>query len=172
MPKYIAFLRAINVGGHVVKMDRLRSLFEELSFENVETFIASGNVIFDSRTRNARALEGKIEKYLAASLGYSVATFIRTPAELKKIAGQKRLKPDQSLYVGFLREPPAKEAARKVISLSTRTDEFDVAESELYWVSRKSFGTSNFSGAILEKAIGPATFRNITTVIKLADKYS
>ena len=45
MPKYVALLRAINVGGHTVKMDRLRRLFEELGFKNVETFIASGNVI-------------------------------------------------------------------------------------------------------------------------------
>jgi uncharacterized protein (DUF1697 family) len=48
MPKYVAFLRAINVGGRTVKMGHLRSLFEAMGFSNVETFIASGNVIFDS----------------------------------------------------------------------------------------------------------------------------
>ncbi|MBA3354552.1 MAG: DUF1697 domain-containing protein [Pyrinomonadaceae bacterium] len=48
MPKYVAFLRAINVGGHIVKMDHLRQLFEALGFSNVDTFITSGNVIFDS----------------------------------------------------------------------------------------------------------------------------
>ena len=61
MPKYVAFLRAINVGGHLVKMDYLRTLFEALGFENVETFIASGNVIFDSKSKNTQALEKKIE---------------------------------------------------------------------------------------------------------------
>ena len=49
MPRYITFLRAINVGGHTVKMDRLREIFESLGFANVETFIASGNVVFERR---------------------------------------------------------------------------------------------------------------------------
>jgi uncharacterized protein (DUF1697 family) len=57
MPKYVAFLRAINVGGHTVKMDHLRRLFEALEFDNVETFIASGNVIFDSASKSTKAFE-------------------------------------------------------------------------------------------------------------------
>ena len=69
MPKYVAFLRAINVGGHTVKMEHLRILFEELGFENVETFIASGNVIFDSKTKSTKTLETKIEKHLRQALG-------------------------------------------------------------------------------------------------------
>ena len=64
MSKYIAFLRAINVGGHTVKMDVLRQLFESLGFANVETFIASGNVIFESKAGNVKALEKKIETCL------------------------------------------------------------------------------------------------------------
>ena len=57
--RYVAFLRAINVGGHVVKMDRLRNLFEALGFSGVRTFIASGNVLFDSAARNTGALESR-----------------------------------------------------------------------------------------------------------------
>ncbi len=57
MPKYVALLRAINVGGHTVKMDHLRRLFEALGFTNVETFIASGNVIFDSTSKSTKAFE-------------------------------------------------------------------------------------------------------------------
>src|SRR5215211_2292119 len=82
MPKYIAFLRAINVGGHTVKMDYLRTLFEDLGLMNVETFIASGNVIFDSPARRPKALEQKIETFLKEKFGYAVATFIRSAAEL------------------------------------------------------------------------------------------
>jgi uncharacterized protein (DUF1697 family) len=70
MPKYVAFLRAINVGGHTVKMDYLRHLFETLGLSNVETFIASGNVIFDSPSRNTKTLEKKIERHLLEKLGY------------------------------------------------------------------------------------------------------
>ena len=69
MPKYVAFLRAINVGGHTVKMDQLRRLFEALGFSDVQTFIASGNVIFDSKSKSTKALEKKIEKYLQDCTG-------------------------------------------------------------------------------------------------------
>lgn len=69
MSRFIAFLRAINVGGHTVKMNDLRQLFEFLGFSGVETFIASGNVVFETASRNARALERKIEKKLGEVLG-------------------------------------------------------------------------------------------------------
>jgi uncharacterized protein (DUF1697 family) len=68
MPRYIAFLRAINVGGHTVKMDVLRQHFAALGFSNVETFIASGNVVFETTAKNTRTLEQKIEKHLRAAL--------------------------------------------------------------------------------------------------------
>ena len=77
MHRHIAFLRAVNVGGHMVKMDRLRALFAELKFRNVETLIASGNVIFEATTADAEALEQRIERHLRTSLGYEVATFLR-----------------------------------------------------------------------------------------------
>ena len=74
MTKYIAFLRAINVGGHVIKMDALRVHFEALGYQNVETFIASGNVIFEAKAKIATAFEAEIEVQLKKSLGYDVAT--------------------------------------------------------------------------------------------------
>ena len=82
MPRTIAFLRAVNVGGHTVKMDALRRHFESLGFSNVETFIASGNVIFETPFKNARTLESSIENKLRDALGYEVAAFLRTDAEL------------------------------------------------------------------------------------------
>ena len=82
MPRYIALLRGINVGGHRVKMDRLRGLFEARGFEDVATFIASGNVIFSSDSVDAASLGRDIEEHLENELGYEVATFIRTPAEM------------------------------------------------------------------------------------------
>jgi uncharacterized protein (DUF1697 family) len=179
MPKYVAFLRAINVGKHQVKMDHLRRLFEAMGFANVETFIASGNVIFDSRVRNASALERKIEISLETSLGYAVATFIRPVTDLSEIANRKlavKLDPmvdGVSLYIGFLASAPAAEAKRKVRSFSTSSEEFDVVGREVYWVLRKTFSTSNVSPALLEKTIGvPATFRNVNTVRRLAERYS
>ena len=93
MARYVAFLRAINVGGHVVKMDVLRAAFDELGFENVETFIASGNVIFDTREKDIPAVERRIEQALQSTLGYEVATFIRS---LEEVAGIARYRPFSS----------------------------------------------------------------------------
>ena len=93
MPRYIAFLRAINVGGHNVKMAQLRTLFEELEYTNVETFIASGNVIFDTPASNVQQIEQQIERHLQPALGYPVATFIRSDAELAAVASYQPFTP-------------------------------------------------------------------------------
>ena len=179
MPKYVAFLRAINVGGHTVKMDYLRGLFEALGFTNVETFIASGNVIFDSPSRSSRALERKIEASLELTLGYAVATFIRSTAELSEIADYKPFSDAElsaagnTLYVGFMSANPSDPAKQKLLSLPLKKDKFQLKGREVYWLCCTKFSDSEFSGARIEKTLGlPATLRNSTTVKKLAAKYS
>jgi uncharacterized protein (DUF1697 family) len=69
MSRFIAFLRAINVGGHTVKMDDLRQLFEALGFSGVETFIASGNVVFETNARKVKALDKEDRAEAARSAG-------------------------------------------------------------------------------------------------------
>ncbi len=179
MPKYVAFLRAINVGGHTVKMDYLRSLFEGIGFANVETFIASGNVIFDSKSRNTMSLEQTIEKHLRKILGYEVRTFVRATSELAELVDFKPFSEAElnaagnTLYVGFLADKPSNEAKKKVMSLSGPTDDFAVRGRELYWLIRTSFSESTVSGGLLEKTLGmPATLRNVNTVRRIAAKYS
>lgn len=179
MPKHVAFLRAINVGGHTVKMDQLRRLFEDMGFLNVETFIASGNVIFDSTAITPEALEKKIENHLHAALGYEVATFIRSTTEVAAISQyQPFLDSDLNaeghiLYVAFLTGTPSDEAKHKLLSVDSKVDEFHISGREVYWLCRKKFSESEFSGARLEKTLGMrATVRNITTVRKMASKYS
>jgi uncharacterized protein (DUF1697 family) len=176
--RYIALLRAINVGGHNVKMDHLRELFESLGFSSVETFIASGNVIFDSQAEEARTLERKIENHLRESLGYDVATFVRSASELAAIAGYRPFDPSDldaegtSLYIAFLHASPTAEAQEKLMTFRTEVDDFVVRGQEVYWLCRKKMSESSFSGALLEKTMGtPATMRNATTVKKLAAKY-
>jgi uncharacterized protein (DUF1697 family) len=175
MPRFVAFLRAINVGGHTVRMEQLRHLFEELSFSHVETFIASGNVIFDSRSKDARALEARIEKHLQSSLGYKVSTFIRSIDDLARIAGHEPFAPEEgsSLFIAFLAAPPAAEAIAKLVKLGTATnDDVSAHGREIYWLRRKSFSESALAGPLFEKTIGiPATVRNATTVRKLAAKH-
>jgi uncharacterized protein (DUF1697 family) len=178
MPKYVAFLRAINVGGHTVKMDYLRTLFEALGFTNVETFIASGNVIFDSPSRSNKALERRIEASLELTLGYAVKTFIRSTSELAEIASHKpfpeaKVNAAHALYIGFLAATPSDAAKNKLLALELKMDEFQLNGREIYWLARASFSDSEFSGARLEKTLGvAATMRNVTTVKKLAAKYS
>jgi len=178
MPKYFAFLRAINVGGHTVKMDYLRSVFEELGFSNVETFIASGNVIFDSSSRSSRSLEKKIETALEKSLGYEVITFVRSLNELAEIAAYQPFAPTEmnaaghTVYVGFMADKPSEAAKQKLLSLATAVDEFHLNGREVYWLSRTKFSDSTISGAVLEKTLVlPATLRNSNTIKRLATKY-
>jgi uncharacterized protein (DUF1697 family) len=177
--RYIAFLRAINVGGHTVKMAYLRQLFVSLGFSNVETFIASGNVIFESPAEDAPTLEKKIERCLQQSLGYEVATFIRATTELTEIATYRPFTaPDldsagYSLYIAFLPAPPSPESQQKLLAFRSPVDDFHSHKREIYWLCRKTMGESTFSGALLEKTIGmPSTMRNSTTVNKLAAKYA
>ena len=172
--KTIAFLRAINVGGHVVKMDRLREIFESLKLENVETFIASGNVIFDGN-RAQPALEKKIAAALREALGYEAETFLRTSAAVKAVVDYKPFASataEDKLYVGFLHALPAAAVQEKLVAFSTNDEQFHFHGHELYWLMRHNFADSKFAGPQLEKLLGvPLTMRNITTVRKLAGKY-
>lgn len=178
MPRYIAFLRAINVGGHIVKMERLRALFEELGFAKVETFIASGNVVFASRSKRMSALEAQIGKHLQASLGYEVETFLRTDGEVARIAQHAAFPESElraegnTLYVAFLPTDPAPAAQAKLMEWQSETDLFHIHAREIYWLVRRARGESKLTGARLEKTIGmPATVRNFNTVVRLAAKY-
>ncbi len=176
MPHYIAFLRAINVGGHTVKMEALRSLFEQLSFTNVKTFIASGNVLFDSTSTGPATLEKRIEAHLRKALGYEVATFIRTPAEVAAVAAYQCFPasdlnaPYHGLYVGFVASEFGSESKKRLMAFRNEIDDFQTHKREVYWLRRRS--ESEFSGGVFEKALGlKATFRNMTTVRKIAALY-
>jgi uncharacterized protein (DUF1697 family) len=178
-PRYIALLRAINVGGHTVKMDHLRKLFEALGLAHVETFIASGNVIFGAPAESVQTLEKQIERHLQQSLGYEVITFIRSAAELAAIASYQpfaasELAADGNfLYVAFLADQPGDAAQQKLMTFRNEVDDFHIHKREVYWLSRKKISESTFSGALLEKTLKmPATMRNVTTVKKLAAKYA
>lgn len=158
-------------------MDQLRSLFEELGFANVATFIASGNVIFDTSRVDAGALERTIERHLRSALGYDVATFLRTPAQLVAVARQEPFPAAEraaahALYIAFLPDRPGAAQQRRLDAFRSDFDDFAVTEREVFWLCRRKLAESGFSGALLEKTLGmPATIRNRTTVAKLAEKY-
>jgi uncharacterized protein (DUF1697 family) len=172
--RLVAFLRAINVGGHVVKMDALRGHFGALGFKDVETFIASGNVIFTSGAGDHTALERKIEKRLVAELGYEVATFLRTDAEVARIARylpfpEAQMRAAGAVSVGFLGEAPSPADKKVILGLKTDNDSFHVNGSEVYWMCQTGQGESNMSNVLFEKAVKrKVTFRGVRTVARLA----
>ena len=179
MPRYVAFLRAVNVGGHnTVRMDFLRRLFVSLGFSNVETFIASGNVVFETPSKSAKALERVIEDRLREALGYEVATFIRTGAELAAIANYKPFSQSDldgavALNIAFIADGLDDETSQKLMALRTDIDDFHIHGREVYWLCRKKQSGSKISNAVLEKALcRKATLRGANTVRKMAAKYS
>jgi len=176
MPRLVAFLRAINVGGHTVTMAKLRELFESLGFTDVETFIASGNVLFTSSSKNFAALERKIEAHLEKSLGYEVVTFLRTVPEVVAIAKQKPFPEAQiskagAFCIGFLTAPLDAKAKQRLLALETGIDHFRTHGREVYWLCEHRQAESKFSNNVFEKATGArVTFRGTNTVVKLAAK--
>lgn len=178
MPRYIAFLRAINIGGHTVKMVDLRQLFESLGFTEVETFIASGNVIFEAGSDTPQELERLIEAGLRETLGYEVATFIRTPQELASLAGCQPFPEAQfvaavAFNVAFLKEPLDDVLVQKLMLRKTDIDDFQVRGREVYWLCRKKQSESSFSNAVLEKTTGkPSTLRGMNTLKKMATNFA
>ena len=177
MPRYVAFLRAINVGGHVVKMDRLRAVFESLGHARVETFIASGNVVFESRSAAADRMERAIEKALEKALGYEVATFIRTDEEVAAIAGRQLFTPEavkaaRAFSVGFLTEPLGRDGEKILMGMRTPIDDFRVHGREVYWLCQTGQSDSTFTNVRFEKAVKvKATYRGMNTIQRLAAKF-
>ena len=175
--RYVAFLRAINVGGHTVRMEALRRHFESFGATNVETFIASGNVIFDTTRRNATALERAIEDHLETALGFPVGTFLRTLPELAAVAAHAPFPESEfiksaTMYVAFLKTEPGNDARAAIAKLRNPVDDLALHKRELYWLRRNHVGESRLQQGSFEKSkVGDATTRNVTTVRKLAAKY-
>jgi uncharacterized protein (DUF1697 family) len=174
--RYVAFLRAVNVGKRTVKMDRLKVSCEALDLANVATFIASGNVVFDSG-RAAAALEAAVEKRLHGDFGFVVDTMIRSVDQLREVqkhVAARRLaaEPGVSLYVGFLKTAPARSAAAAATALSNDVDRISVHGRELYWQAAKGFSESTLTAAKLEKLLATsATLRNLNTIDRIVAKF-
>jgi uncharacterized protein (DUF1697 family) len=158
-------------------MDQLRKAFEAVGLKQVETFIASGNVIFSSSSKDPGALERKIEKRLEADLGYEVKTFLRTTAEVCAIAryepfAKAQLKAAYALNVGFLAGPLEAGGVKVLQGFSSDIDAFHSNGREMYWLCRKRQSDSRFSAGRLEKLLKlSSTWRNVNTIARLAVKY-
>lgn len=177
LPRYIAFLRGINLGKRRLPMSRLKALFDELRFDDVETFIASGNILFTSPPTEVARLESRISRHLETSLGYVVDTFVRTAKEVSAIGSAKIFPEDGqagiTIHVGFLHERLAPEVARKFGAVRTAADEFRVRGREFYWLCRVRTPESKVWRLPETKALRLPTssMRNLTSIRKLVAKH-
>jgi len=174
MTRCVAFLRAVNVGGRTVKMDALRAAFDALALANAQTFIASGNVIFDSGARDAAALERRIEARLLADFGFEIHTFVRTLDEIAALAAHSVFDGSATTeVVGFLRTAPTPTSRQAITRMATDVDRLQVHGRELFWLSDAKQSESVFSNAAFERALDMrTTFRGVSTLRKLVAKFA
>lgn len=170
---YVALLRGINVGGHSVAMERLRGLFAELGLARVRSYIQTGNVFFDAEAREPGELRVKIERHLAAALGFAVPTCLRTVGQLEELVALDPFRgitptPDMRLAVNFLAEP-----AGVPLGLPYRTPDgaYEVigsTASEAFVVWYLQDGRPGKNWALLERQLGtPSTSRFWHTTAKI-----
>jgi len=170
-------LRGVNVGGNILKMDRLRELCDELQFKNTKTYVQSGNLVFDS-DRPASVLCSLIERRLAGETRLPVSVIKRTPAELKQILSNnpflKEKEIDRStLHVTFLVKPAGKVALNQLAAINSGVDRFRSIGKEIYVHCPNGYGETKLSNNAIQNLLGViATTRNWNTVNKLYEMAS
>ncbi len=170
--RYVAFLRAVNVGGRRVSMDRLRAVFEELGHERVSTYIASGNVLFDAAGR-AADLERTIEEKLEEALGFEVTTLLRRASEVRHAASEKpfgKVPAGKTHMVAFLRRKPTAAERKAIEDRSTPSDRLVVDGREVHWLIDGRMMDSELKPKDWDVLGQPTTTRNTTMLAKLAAK--
>jgi uncharacterized protein (DUF1697 family) len=172
--KYIAFLRAINVGGTtIIKMANLKKMFESFGLENVQTYIQTGNVIFESAETHASTLEAQIERQLEDASGKPIRVFVRTMREVAKLVEDCPFDPadGETVHVVILGQKPGKKNIAELEALRSAADDFAVQGKHAFNL-RRDRESSVFPNNLIEKVLGvPGTTRNLTTMKKIAEKY-
>lgn len=175
--RYVAFLRGINLGKRRPKMSDLAALFVEMGFAGVQTFIASGNVVFESREQDSTALEKVIAAHLKKCLGYAVDTFVRTAEEVAALARGALFKEDGqegiTIHVAFLWSPLPASAAAALEAVDNGYDELRVLGREFYWLCRGRMSDSTLweQPEIKALKLPSCTLRNLGSVRKLVAKH-
>jgi uncharacterized protein (DUF1697 family) len=178
MPTYIALLRGINVGGkNILKMERLRELCKKLGFRNVQTYLQSGNVVFeaDAPTNTCRQA---LEKKLAGQTTLPVSVVVRTATDLKRVLernpflGVKGVDRTR-LAVAFLSAAPSKDALKKLGAMDFGPDRFSAAGKHIFLHCPTGFARTKLSNNTLERVLSVrATTRNWNTVVTLHEMAS
>lgn len=170
MKTYIALLRGINVGGHKkVPMAELRDVLTKAGLQKVQTYIQSGNVVFQS-TEKTKELEDKIQNAILAYFGFEVSVIVKTRSELQTIFDacpfEKEIK--VKTYFILLNKIPNAELVNEVKGITYENEEVVIIKDCLYFYSLLGFGQTKFNMNSYErklKVIG--TSRNYNTMVKL-----
>ena len=176
MPRYVAFLRGINVGGHVVKKEKLQEAFTSLGLQNISTYKQSGNVIFESDYGNIDEIKKKIGIKLQEALGYDVAVFVRNIAQLKEIVDselfKKQNKEGTSFLVTFLSDVSTRFPVKLPATIPKSTAQV------ISWKGMEVFSETHGGGEgalpnpFLESKLKmKATTRNRNTIREIVEKY-
>lgn len=172
MATYIGLLRAVNVGGNILKMDALRAVCDTLGFEDVRTYVQSGNVVFTS-SKSASACAAALMKALVGKTRLPVDVMVRSPGQLKTILAKnpflkKKGVDTTRLAVTFLSGPAPKDAAKNLAAIPAGDDEVHVAGTELYLHCPSGFARTKLTNAKIESTLSlRATTRNWNTVNQL-----
>ena len=169
MTRFVALLGGINVGGHRVTMDRLRTEVSSLGYTDVVTFIASGNVVFTAPARGDH--ETRIATHLGEALGWPAPTYLRTAAEIIATTDLRPFgaTPDGHTHmVAFCRADPSTALIDAVAARSTADNRLEVHGREVHWLIAGTLSDSKITLPQLVKLIGANTTRNITSLERLA----
>ncbi len=175
MPRYVALLRGINVGGNtMIKMEDLRAMFEGLGFENVVSYINSGNLAFDVRKASEDALIGKIEAAIENHLGKPVRVMVREQNDIERVLANNPFEGQyashKEMHVLFLKNELSKENEKWLSEAAPSGERFSVAGREIYCHLPMGVADSYLGRGQFEKKLKiSVTARNWRTVQKLAE---
>jgi uncharacterized protein (DUF1697 family) len=177
VPRHVAFLRAINIGGRRASADQLRSCLENAGFENVATFRASGNLIFDADRESPTALTKRLNEALTQSLGYEVRSFLRTAAQVRAIAAFDPFPPEITealagkLQVALLAKSPPKPVRDEALAMATNADALAIHGRELYWLPSGGQMETDLNLRAIDNLIGENTRRTKSMIEEIAAKF-
>ena len=178
MPRYAAFLRAVNLGSkRKASSADLCVAFEEMGFEGVATFRTSGNVVFEGPKESAAALTTQVEKGLKKALGFEIPVFLRTTAQIRAIAAHEPFPPkvvkasEGKLQVALVSKRLAVKAAADLLALATDEDRLAIRGTELYWLPSGGIRDSKLNMKAIDRAVGAATMRTKGTIDLIAEKF-
>ena len=175
MTKYAAFLRGINVGGNnKIKMETLRQICVALGFENVKTYINSGNVIFETDVPDDKSLAIQIETALEIELSLKIKVMVRAMSEIEEIIANNpfegQFSDNKDLHVIFLAEELTEEKRNLLLSKNNELEKFAVRNREIFCLLRGSVVDSLLGKKYIDNKLKtPATARNWRTVNKLTE---